>query len=125
MESVAKILFLWGLVLVLYALVLVPRPLQAASDVNEGFVAELAPAPATLKDPREPFHLLKGVLPDAPKDNQLNFELNSSYCTASDIAFKHTLTGNYVQETNNFKHRSPESCSAPFHELVNNFYTVN
>jgi hypothetical protein len=120
MESVAKILFLWGLVLVLYTLTLVPR--SRGCSVQEGFVGELAPAPASLKDPREPYHLLKGVLPDAAKDNQLNFGLTAGACTASDITFKHTLTGNYVQETNNFKRTSPESCSAPFRELVNNFY---
>jgi hypothetical protein len=122
MESVAKILFLWGLVLVLYAFTLVPRSCGCASGA-EGFVGDVAPASASLKDPREPYHLLKGVLPNAAKDNQLNFGLTARACAASDITFKHTLTGNYAQETNNFKRKSPESCSAPFRELVNNFYS--
>jgi hypothetical protein len=79
------------------------------------------PAPASLNE-RVPYHLLQGVLKDAPKDNQDNSSLNSCACYNLDFQNRIQLTGNYVQRTNNYKRENPDSCSAPFHELVNNFY---
>lgn len=81
------------------------------------------PAPASLNE-RIPYHLLQGVLKDAPKDNQDNTCLNSCDCYNKDFQNRIQLTGNYVQRTNNYKRLNPDSCSAPFHELVNNFYEV-
>ncbi len=81
------------------------------------------PAPASLNE-RVPYHLLQGVLKDAPKDNQDNSMLNSCACYAKDFQNRIQLTGNYRQLTNNYKRENPDSCSAPFHELVNNFYEV-
>lgn len=81
------------------------------------------PAPASLNE-RIPYHLLQGVLKDAPKDNQDNSQLNSCACYNKDFANRIQLTGNYRQLTNNYKRENPDSCSAPFHELVNNFYEV-
>jgi hypothetical protein len=79
------------------------------------------PAPASLNE-RVPYHLLQGVLKDAPKDNQDNTCLNSCACYKLDFENRTQLTGNYIQRTNNYKRANPDSCSAPFHELVNNFY---
>lgn len=81
------------------------------------------PAPASLNE-RVPYHLLQGVLKDAPKDNQDNSSLNSCACYNKDFQNRIQLTGNYRQLTNNYKRANPDSCSAPFHELVNNFYEV-
>lgn len=81
------------------------------------------PAPASLNE-RVPYHLLQGVLKDAPKDNQVNNCLNSCACYKKDFENRIQLTGNYIQRTNNYKRENPDSCSAPLHELVNNFYEV-
>lgn len=81
------------------------------------------PAPSSLNE-RIPYHLLQGFLKDAPKDNQDNSSLNSCACYGKDFQNRIQLTGNYVQRTNNYKRANPDSCSAPFHELVNNFYEV-
>lgn len=81
------------------------------------------PAPSSLNE-RIPYHLLQGVLKDAPKDNQDNSKLNSCACYGIDFQNRIQLTGNYVQRTNNYKRLNPDSCSAPFRELVNNFYEV-
>lgn len=81
------------------------------------------PAPASLNE-RVPYHLLQGVLKDAPKDNQVNNCLNSCACYKKDFENRIQLTGNYIQRTNNYKRENPDSCSAPYHELVNNFYEV-
>ena len=79
------------------------------------------PAPASLNE-RIPYHLLRGVLPNAKIDNQDNSMLNSCACHHIDFANRIQRTGNYTQFTNNYKRMNPDSCSAPFHELVNNFY---
>lgn len=79
------------------------------------------PAPASLNE-HIPYHLLQGVLPDAKIDNQDNSKLNSCACHAIDFSNRIQRTGNYTQLTNNYKRMNPDSCSAPFHELVNNFY---
>lgn len=79
------------------------------------------PAPASLNE-RVPYHLLQGVLKDAPKDNQINNCLNSCACYKKDFENRIQLTGNFRQLTNNYKRENPDSCSAPLHELVNNFY---
>jgi len=106
----------------------------AASTLNpggvEGFVdvqgkneatPDSGPAPAALNI-RLPYHLLNGVLKDAPVDNQDNTKLNSCACYGIDFENRIQRTGNFVQRTNNYKRANPDSCSAPFHELVNNFY---
>jgi hypothetical protein len=79
------------------------------------------PAPAAL-NPRNPYHLLTGVLKNAPVDNQDNNKLNSCACYGIDYENRIQRTGNFVQRTNNYQRLNPDSCSAPFHELVNNFY---
>ena len=81
------------------------------------------PAPASLNE-RVPYHLLQGVLKDAPKDNQVNNCLNSCACYKKDFENRIQLTGNFRQLTNNYKRENPDSCTAPLHELVNNFYEV-
>jgi hypothetical protein len=73
---------------------------------------------------REPYQLLKDVLPPAPisKDGEEQIsKVNSRSCYATD--FKRLLeSSSYRQMTNNYKHGYPDSCSAPYHELVTSFY---
>lgn len=72
---------------------------------------------------REPYHLLRDVFPPAgSKDDEEKIsKVNSRSCYATD--FKRLLeSSSYRQMTNNFKHGYPDSCSAPYQELVLNFY---
>lgn len=46
----------------------------------------------------------------------------SEQCYGLDFAKKLELGGTYRQSTNNYKHNSPESCSAPDHDMVLTFY---
>lgn len=78
------------------------------------------PAAATLDQPRTPYHLLAGVLPNAPRDTLSC--ITSRGCVRVDFERRTDLTGNYRQLTNNYKRGYPDSCSAPFHELVLSFY---
>jgi len=76
----------------------------------------------SMLNPRVPYHLLQGVLEDAAVDDQPNTAFNAQACYESDFANRIQLTGNYNQLTNNYRRKNPDSCSAPVHELVNNFY---
>ena len=76
----------------------------------------------SMLNPRVPYHLLQGVLDDAAVDDQPNTAFNAQACYESDFANRIQLTGNYSQLTNNYRRKNPDSCSAPVHELVNNFY---
>ena len=140
MQSVVKILFLWGVILVLFAFTVGTGGVRGYSYEKEyaeafqnlapsskeewGELPDTANSPenADLKDVRKPYHLLNGVLLNAAADNKLNYELNSCACYGGDYESKIQLVGNYTQTTNNYKRATPDTCSAPFRELVNNFY---
>lgn len=51
--------------------------------------------------------------------------VTSRSCYASDFQRLIELVGNNSQQTNNYKRESPDSCSAPFHELVLSFYKAH
>lgn len=100
-----------------------PADLEGFTDVqgkNE-VTPDSGPADASLNI-RTPYHLLAGVLKNAPIDNQDNSRLNSCACYGIDFENRIQKTGNFVQRTNNYQRANPDSCTAPFHELVNNFY---
>ena len=48
--------------------------------------------------------------------------LTAKSCFDADFLAQTEKTGNYIQRTNNFRHMTPDSCSAPRTELVNAFY---
>jgi hypothetical protein len=48
--------------------------------------------------------------------------LDAKSCFETDFLAQTEKTGNYIQRTNNFRHVTPDSCSAPRTELVNAFY---
>jgi hypothetical protein len=78
------------------------------------------PAEATLDTPRVPYHLLNGVLKNAPADTIGS--LNAVCCYETDFESRTNLTGNYIQRTNNYKRSYPDNCSTPLHELTMSFY---
>jgi hypothetical protein len=134
-EQLLAFIFIGVLVLVIYKML--PKGPTGLLAEKEGFSTagdkitpedlkgnyEIVAGPSTADlNPRTPYHLLQGVLADAPVDNQDNTKLNSCACYNIDFANRIQRTGNYTQLTNNYKRANPDSCSAPFHELVNNFY---
>ena len=79
---------------------------------------QLTPADSDL-NPRSPYSLLKGVL--GTKDTE--GELTAKTCYQKDYLSQTNKVGNYIQRTNNFKHATPDDCSAPLTEMVDSFYT--
>lgn len=80
--------------------------------------ADVIPADASLEDPRQPYALLNGVLPEKMDKGTLT----AKTCYEKDFLAQSNKVGNYIQRTNNFPHAAPDSCSAPLTELVNSFY---
>jgi hypothetical protein len=87
---------------------------KKGSDI-EGF---LAPAPASLDKPVDPYALLADTLNVKKEGGKFTAES----CYDADFLSQTNKTGNYIQRTNNFRHLGPDSCSAPRTELVNSFY---
>lgn len=77
------------------------------------------PADASLKQPREPYNLLK-ELPAAPRGSISC--LNAACCSETDFEQRTNQTGNFLQRTNNYKREFPDSCSAPLTLLNLAFY---
>ena len=82
-----------------------------------------APAPADIDNQRQPYHLLRGVLPDATTDAPSN--LSAERCYDGDYMNRLEKTQNFAQHTNNYKRATPDSCSAPLSVFVNSFYKVS
>ncbi len=84
-------------------------------------MAPTGPADANIANQRQPYNLLNGVLPEDDR-NRLS-KLSAQTCYEAD--FENRLQrSSYRQLTNNYKRLNPDSCSAPFHELVTSFYKV-
>jgi hypothetical protein len=98
------------------------EPFKNAPKVEDSTekMNELDPAEATLNKPREPYSLLKDVLPIATK----LVSPTSQRCYEADFQPRLEKTGNFRQLTNNYKRGAPDSCSAPLHETVLSFYKV-
>ena len=84
----------------------------------EGFVDKLAPA--TLNEPRKPYHPLNDWIPDAPADTVGC--LTAGCCYETSFKNRIDLVGNFRQMTNNYRHAYPDSCSAPLTQFVTAFY---
>lgn len=79
------------------------------------------PADSTLSTPREPYHLLGGVLEPATHDNRLaNFTSECAYIADGQRLIE--KTGTYGQVTNNYKHKKPDNGTTWLHELSLSFY---
>lgn len=81
------------------------------------------PGPANIYN-NEPYHLLSDELPP-PRVKESISCVNSRSCYATDFERMISKTGNYRQMTNNYKRSYPDSCSAPYQELVLNFYKTD
>jgi hypothetical protein len=86
-------------------------------NYKEAFV-NLEPA-----DTATSYSLLDGVLP--LKEKQIAGGLNSETCFNSDFQKRLEPTRNYLQRTNNYRHKDPESCSSPYQEFVTAYYKVD
>jgi hypothetical protein len=82
-----------------------------------------SPGPADLYN-NQPYHLLGDEM-SPPRAKESISCVNSRSCYATDFERMVSKTGNYRQMTNNYKRGYPDSCSAPYQELVLNFYKAN
>lgn len=90
---------------------------------NESTILEFppdSPAPADIFN-NQPYHLLADEM-SPPRVEETISCVNSRSCYATDFERMISKTGNYRQMTNNYKRGYPDSCSAPYQELVLNFY---
>lgn len=93
---------------------------------NESPVMEFppdTPAPAKLYN-NKPYHLLEDEM-SPPRVKESISCVNSRSCYATNFERMIDKTGNFRQMTNNFKRGYPDSCSAPYQELVLNFYKAD
>jgi hypothetical protein len=82
-----------------------------------------SPGPADLYN-NNPYHLLGDEMPP-PRATESISCVNSRSCYATDFERMISKTGNFRQLTNNYKRGYPDSCSAPYQELVLNFYKTD
>lgn len=105
--------------------------LTPASLLQEGFAdldvkgksevgSDSGPGPASLTQPRKPYHLLSDVLQNAPRDTVGC--LTAGCCNETDFEARTNLTGNYLQRTNNYKRAYPDNCTGPLHDFTMAFY---
>ena len=80
------------------------------------------PSPVDLQN-SQPYHLLSDIMGE-PRVKESVSCVNSRSCYATDFERTIEKTGNYRQQTNNYKRKYPDSCSAPLQELVLNFYKI-
>lgn len=69
-----------------------------------------------------PYHLLGDEMAPATATPERISCVNSRNCYATSFDRFIEQTGNFRQMTNNYKRGYPDSCSAPFQELVLSFY---
>ena len=67
-----------------------------------------------------PYKLLADVLPEKKTDGTLTAQT----CYQTDFLAQTEKVGNYLQRTNNFRHGTPDNCSAPLTEFVDSFYKL-
>lgn len=86
---------------------------------NEGFIS-FSGSPADFTRKRDPYALLIDSMPVKSESKAGN--LTTKTCYEIDFLAQNQRTGNFEQVTNNFKHKDPESCSAPLTTMVNTIY---
>jgi len=69
------------------------------------------------------YRLLAGVLPLDDPMASVRTDITSEVCRLKDAALDLQLDGDYSQRTNNYPRKFPDSCSAPRHEFLLDFYT--
>lgn len=76
-----------------------------------------------IKDMYKSYDLLDDVFPGKPEP-RVAMGPTSQQCYEVDWTRGLERAGSYAQRTNNYKHGPPESCSAPNHDLILDFYKV-
>ena len=100
---------------------LLAKKVESETPVME--FAPDTPGPADLYN-NQPYHLLADEM-GQPRDKESLSCVNSRSCYATDFQRMIDKTGNFRQMTNNYKRSYPDSCSAPYQELVLNFYKTD
>ena len=77
------------------------------------------------KEQSADYRLLADVLPLDNPMAQARTDITSEACRLRDAALDLQLDGDYSQRTNNYLRKFPDSCSAPRHELLLDFYTTS
>lgn len=95
-------------------------PNSLVPDGADDSTGNLDPARAGLENLRKPYSLLLDVLPEATDP----IVPTSKTCYESDFQTRIEKTGDFRQLTNNYKRGTPDSCSAPLHDLTMSFYKV-
>ena len=90
--------------------------LRPRLEVKEPF-QNFTPAPADAS-----YLLLTDVIPVA---TSLTLPPTSKRCWEGDFQTRLEKTGSFKQMTNNYKRGTPDSCSAPLHDLTTTFYDVD
>jgi hypothetical protein len=101
----------------------VKEPFTDASGATVTGMVEMdaiSGSPADIQNQRQPYHLLRGVLPDAEKDTV--GLLGAQGCYEGDFQTRFQPVSNYLQRTNNYKRAAPDSCSSPMTQFVTSFY---
>jgi len=68
------------------------------------------------------YRLLADVLPTADPEQVARSDITSERCRMVDASEDLMLNGTYAQRTNNYLRTFPDSCSAPRHEILLDFY---
>jgi hypothetical protein len=126
-KSIMEFVTIWVLVLVAISSLLYlyqqffPNPtLRPRLERIEAFAnPPRLDEPAEMDFSNKPYSLLLDVLPEF---KGVPPTPSSQLCYFSDFQTRLEKTGNMRQFTNNYKRGSPDSCSAPNHDLVQSFY---
>jgi hypothetical protein len=90
---------------------------------TEDPILSFAPnGPAPVSNRRDPYALLADEFKTDNLPPGSIGTVNSKSCFMTDFGRLIERTGNYKQMTNNFEHGYPDSCSAPYHELILDVY---
>jgi hypothetical protein len=94
--------------------------LRPRLEIKEPFQNPVRDGPAATD---ASYLLLTDILPAAEAGAAANSP-TSQRCWEEDFQKRLEKTGNFKQMTNNYKRGTPDSCSAPLHDLTTTFYEV-
>ncbi len=75
------------------------------------------------RDAANDYRLLADVIPVTNPEDTVRYDITSDVCRQMDASEDLKLNGDYSQRTNNYKRTFPDSCSAPRHEMLLDFYS--
>ena len=105
-------------------------------NITTGFQTKIAAPPAlpvftkqeNFLSPRDhalDYRLLADVLPVTNPEEVARYDITSEACRLQDASEDMKLNGDYSQRTNNYLRKFPDSCSAPRHEMLLDFYVTD